>query len=94
MDFAIDPAATHSSEERFVFNHVLMIPWIEAVLRQRLEPGSTRLRAVTDDSGWLGNNQSGEIAPHARFRGAKEVASWLPDEIAARGWQTVLGAAK
>jgi pimeloyl-ACP methyl ester carboxylesterase len=92
--FAIDPAATHGSEERFVSNHVLMIPWIAAVLRQRLEPGSTQLRPVTDDSGWLGNNHSAEVAPYAIFGSPKGDASWLPDEVTARGWQTVLGAAK
>jgi hypothetical protein len=92
--FAIEPGATHASERAVVSSHALIIPWIAAVLRQRLEPGSTRLRAVTDDSAWLGNNHSAEVAPQATFPGPKSESSWLPDEVTARGWQTVLGAAK
>jgi len=49
------------------------------------------LRAVTDGSAWLGNNQTGVVAPHSSFSGSKLEASWLPDEVTARGWQAVLG---
>ena len=82
------------SEEIFKASQALMIPWIEAALRQRLLPGGTRLRPVTDESGWLGNNQSAEVAPHARFAGPREEARWLPDEVTACGWRLVLRAAK
>jgi pimeloyl-ACP methyl ester carboxylesterase len=92
--FAIEPGATHASEETFVSSHELMIPWIAAVLGQRLAPGSSPLRRVTENNGWLGNNHSAEVAPHATFAGPKEEASWLPDEVTARGWQTVLAGAK
>jgi pimeloyl-ACP methyl ester carboxylesterase len=92
--FAIEPGATHGTEESVVSSHGLILPWIAAVVRQRLAPGSTRLRPVTEDSGWLGNNQSAEIGPHATFASPKEKASWLPDETTARGWRTVLGAPK
>ena len=89
--FAIDPAATRGNEQSL---QTLILPWIAAVLAQRLEPGSTRLRVLTQESAWLGNNQSAEVAPHAAFAGPKEEASWLPDEITARAWRTVLGAGK
>jgi hypothetical protein len=92
--FAIEPGATHGGEENFVSSHALIIPWIAAVLAQRLEPGSVRLRPVTQESGWLGNHQSAETAPHATFRDAKDGTSWLPDEVTARGWQAVLAGAK
>lgn len=72
----------------------LMVAWIKAVIRQRLSPDGTTLRTVADDSGWLGNNQTGEVAPYAAFSGSKADASWLPDEASARGWQTLLGKAK
>ena len=91
---AIEPGATHGSQEGFVSSHQLMIPWIAAVLRQRLAPGSTRLRPVTDESGWLGNNNTAEVAPYATFPGPKEGASWLPDEATARGWSRVVGPSK
>ena len=92
--FAIEPGATHASEESFVSSHALVIPWIAAVVRQRLAPGSTRLRPITADSEWFGNNHTAEVAPHATFPGSKEEASWLPDEVTARGWRTVLDPAK
>jgi hypothetical protein len=88
--FAIEPAAAHASEDSFVSSQVLMLPWIAAVIRQRLSPGTTRLRLVANDNDWLGQNDTGEIAPYATFAAPREQASWLPDEIAARGWQAVI----
>jgi hypothetical protein len=92
--FAIEPGATHGSEQAFVSSYALIIPWIEAVLHQRLESESTRLRPLTEESGWLGSNESVEVVPYATFRGPQQEASWLPDEATARGWQTVLRATK
>ena len=88
--FAIEPAAAHGSEDSFVSSQALMLPWIAAVIRQRLAPGMTRLRPIANDSGWLGQNDNGEIAPYATFAAPRERASWLPDEFAARGWQIVV----
>lgn len=42
--FAIEPGATHGDERTFVSSEKLIIPWIAAVLRQRLQPDSVRLR--------------------------------------------------
>jgi len=92
--FAVEPGATHRDDQSLVSSQQLTFPWIAAVLRQRLGPGSTRLQPVTENSGWLGNNQKNEAAPYATFAGPKPEASWLPDEVTARGWRTVLGAAK
>jgi hypothetical protein len=91
---AIEPGATHGSQESIVSSHGLILPWIAAVIRQRLAPDSTRLRPVKEDSGWLGNNQSAEVAPYATARITKDGTSWLPDEVTAHGWQTVLAGAK
>lgn len=94
--FAIEPDATHGSSEE-IFDqsaHEFLIPWMAAVVRQRVAPGTPRLRPVADDSGWLGNNQTAEIAPHATLPGPKVEASWLPDEVTARGWRAVLHVAK
>jgi dienelactone hydrolase len=88
--FAIESGATHASEESFASSHALILPWIAAVVRQRLEPAGTRLRAITDERAWLGNNHSAEVVPFAAFSGPREGTSWLPDEATARGWQTVL----
>lgn len=91
--FAVEPGATHRDDPTLISSQQLIIPWIAAVLRQRLGTGSMRLRPVTENSGWLGNNQKTEAAPYATFQGPKLEASWLPDEATARGWRTVLGAA-
>jgi len=92
--FAIEPGATHGDEERFVSSHELIMPWIAAVLRQRLEPGSTGLASVTENNGWLGHNRTTEIAPDGTFSGDKTQASWLPDEPTARAWQNVVSKTK
>jgi hypothetical protein len=89
--FAIQPDATHGDNEFLKKANDLMIPWIAAVLRQRLSPDGKTLRAVTDASGWLGNNGTGTVAPSSAFIGSKAEASWLPDEATARGWQVVTG---
>jgi hypothetical protein len=88
--FAIEPDATHASEEAFESSHKLIISWIAAVLAQRLAGGGTQLRPITENSAWLGNNQGGEIAPYKTFPNPKLEASWLPDDATARGWQAVL----
>lgn len=92
--FAIEPNATHGDPKDLEKANDLMIPWIEAVLRQRLSPDGTTLRAVTDGSTWVGNIKTGEVAPYGTFSGSKADASWLPDEATARAWQTVLRAGK
>ena len=92
--FAIEPGATHGGQESVVSSQALIIPWITAVIRERLAPSSTRLRQLTEDRGWLGNHSTAEAAPYATFRAAGDGTSWLPDEVAARGWQTVLAGAK
>lgn len=89
--FAVEPGATHRDDQTLISSQRLIMPWIAAILRQRLGPSGTRLRPVTEDSGWLGNNTNTEaVAPYASFPGAKPEASWLPDAATARGWRAVL----
>jgi hypothetical protein len=94
--FAIEPDATHGSSEDTFFRSgkELIIPWIEAVLRQRVAPDSTKLRPIANDTEWLGDNETGEVAPRIAFSGSRTGASWLPDELTAHGWRTVLRASK
>ena len=89
--FAVDPDADHGSNEDLKKADELVIPWITAVIRQRVSPDGRTLRAVTDSSAWLGNNQTGEFVPYGVYTGTKAEASWLPDEASARGWQAVMG---
>lgn len=92
--FVVEPDAPHGSEEYLKKANDLVIPWIAAVLRQRLSPDGATLRAVTDGSAWMGNNRTGDIASAETFSGSKAEASWLPDELTSRGWRIVMGAAK
>ena len=92
--FAVEPDATHGDAKDVEKANALMIPWITAVVRQRLSPEGATLAVVNDGSAWMGNNRTGEVAPYNTFTGSKLEASWLPDEPSARGWRVVLGAVK
>ena len=92
--FGIEPDAVHQNPNDLKKANVLVIPWVTAVLRQRLSPGGGDLRVVTDGSAWLGNIQTGDIAPSASYSGPEREATWLPDEQSARGWRVAVGAAK
>jgi hypothetical protein len=87
--FTIQPNAQHGERQYFEKARELMIPWMTAVLRQRLSADGRSLLPLADRSAWLGNNQTGDVAPYASYSGAKAEASWLPDEASARGWQAV-----
>jgi hypothetical protein len=92
--FATEPNATHGEAKDLVNANRLLLPWLTAVLRQRLSPDGVTLRPIDVETGWLGNNQTGEALPHSGFGGAVAEASWLPDERTAQGWRTVVGALK
>jgi len=92
--FAIEPRATHASEEAVVTSHQLILPWIAAVVRLRTASPGEPLRPLSDDGAWLGNQRTADAALHETFLGTQNAASWLPDESTARGWQAVVRAAK
>ena len=92
--FGIEPDAVHQNPNDLKKANVLVIPWITAVLRQRLSPSGGDLRAVTDGPAWFANIQTGDIAPSAVYSGTKRDANWLPDEQSARGWRVAVGAEK
>ena len=92
--FSLDPEATHGDIEYLEKAYALMIPWVKAVFQQRLSADGSTLRPITDTSAWMGNNQTGEVAPYGSFPGSKVEASWLPDELSARAWQALLRGSK
>lgn len=92
--FALEPEATHGGAEHLEKASALTIPWMTAILRQRLMAGST-LRAIPRESAWLGNNRTTEIGTlSTSSHWPKAEASWLPDESSARGWRIVTGTAQ
>jgi hypothetical protein len=88
--FAIEPGATHGSAQELSDSNALQLPWITAVFRHRVA-GGVALRPVLDESGWLVNNESGEIRAHGSFGWPKPEASWVPDKASAQGWRVVSG---
>ena len=87
---AVQPGAPHGSTKSLQRSKELLLPWIAAVLRARTPSGGSGLRSVSDASGWLGSHETAEVAAYDRFAGTKLKASWFPDELSARGWQSVL----
>ena len=94
--WALEPNAVHGGDNSDDLKKAndLVIPWIAAVVRQRVSPNGERLRAIAEGSGWLGNNQTREVAPNGALQGLNAEASWLPDEASARAWRVMLGVAK
>jgi dienelactone hydrolase len=92
--FAIEPDASHASEEALVTSHQLILPWIRAVVAQRTSADKSTLRPVTDAVGMMGDNRTAEVTWSAAYSGVKADASWLPDEVTAQGWRAVLRGAK
>lgn len=41
-------------------------------------------------AGWVGNPDTGEVAPAATSKLRKGAGVWLPDEATAKAWQTYL----
>lgn len=92
--FAVEPDVAHFDVVALERANALMVPWVTAVVNQRLPVNGSSLRSVTDNSAWLGNNSTGDVAIFATFAGEKADASWLPDETRARAWQKILGKSK
>ena len=85
--FVVEPDAAHASPEiHAVTARQLTIPWMTAVIRQRLS-ASGQLQPIR--AGWMGDPATGQIAPEDMFSGNPQNAVWLPDEEVAKGWQVV-----
>jgi len=71
-----------------------MMPWIAAVIQQRVAADGKTLRPVTNKPAWLGDHQTGAVARIEQLSGSTREASWLPDEASARGWQALRASGK
>ena len=90
--YVMDPTADHGSEEALRTANRLLIPWLTSVIHQRLPVNGAALRPLPDNGGWLGDLDTGGVAPYSQFPGSRTAATWLPNEAAARAWQAVAGA--
>jgi pimeloyl-ACP methyl ester carboxylesterase len=88
---AVEAASRHEWPK----NNDVTISWMDAVLARRLPqagaPVGQPLSPVDEASGWLANRSTGAIAGYSCYNGDKLVASWLPSEQTARGWQILVG---
>lgn len=93
--FVIEPNVPHGiidgniGIEFFTNSNQLMIPWLTAVVRQRVPQAGMAMRTISDGVGWIGDNRTGEVWPSTGFSGSRVDKTWLPDEPSARGWQVI-----
>jgi hypothetical protein len=91
--FVIEPNVPHgiidgnAGIEFFTNSSQLMLPWLTAIMRQRLPQLGAPMQPIDKRVGWLGDIKTGEIRPSASFSGSTADKTWLPDEESARAWQ-------
>jgi len=68
----------------------LVIPWIAAVVGERVDGTGPRLGKIARSTGWVGDLTTGEVSPSANSTAPLAVSSWLPDERTARAWQAIV----
>lgn len=87
---AMEPGVPHHA---LTPNHLAAtLEWMDAVTSHRLAGASGRIRAVAEQSGWLGDPASGEVSPWGRYAGDRATASWFPTRATAEAWQALIGA--
>ncbi|XGV94365.1 MAG: hypothetical protein ACAF41_00420 (plasmid) [Leptolyngbya sp. BL-A-14] len=80
---AIEPNAAHETgNSRF-----LAIPYLDAVINERLNESENSLRPIATTRGWLGNPVTHEIASAKQYKGNAQQAAWLPNKEVALKWQ-------
>jgi hypothetical protein len=67
-----------------------ILAWIGEALSMRLPAvAGGPLVAMTQESGWLGNQATHEIAAWAAYPGDRTTASWLSSQTTAQAWQAL-----
>lgn len=80
---ATDPNAGHEAgNSRF-----LAIPYLDAIINQRLPNIGNQLYPIKVSEGWLGNATTHAIAPIKQYKEDLLKAAWFPNEEVARKWQ-------
>lgn len=84
--WAPDPKSSHDCR----YSRLLVIPYIDACLEQRLPDagkGLSDLRPMDAARAWMGDTNTFEIAPVGEYAGDISEATWLPNEAIARKWK-------
>jgi hypothetical protein len=84
--FAEEPRTPHRSHS--ASQRLLILEWFTAILslREPITPGGP-LRAIAEESGWLGAPVTLVVASWADFVGNRSAASWFPTQATAVRWQ-------
>lgn len=88
--FAEEPQTPHQSHS--ANQRQLIIEWFTTILslREPTTPGGP-LRAIAEESGWLGAPGTGLVSSWANHVGDKRAASWFPTQATAERWQRFTG---
>ncbi len=65
-------------------------PYIDTLIKMRIDPGSETLREITGDKYWLGNNDMYYFVPYNDYNDNIDSSSWLPSLDFALTWQAYL----
>jgi hypothetical protein len=78
---------SHSANQR-----QLILEWFTTILSLR-EPATTGgpLRAIAEESGWLGDPVTRVVSSWADFVGNRRAASWFPTQATATRWRSFTG---
>jgi hypothetical protein len=71
--------------------------FFDACAKLRLPPSSPddtkkspKLLAIDESGGWVGNLKTFEIMAASDFKGDKKNAAWLPNQLVAMKWQSLV----
>jgi pimeloyl-ACP methyl ester carboxylesterase len=87
---AVEPGVLHHSLSPT--QHGVTVAWLETVLNLRLPDAAGPLRTLDEQSGWLGDNDTGEVSSWSDYGGDRASASWFPTADVAMQWRPLMGA--
>ncbi len=88
--FASAPNTAHEVGE----TRSLAIPYLDAIISERLNLETGELNPIVASTGWLGNLATHAVAAAKDYPGDAEAAVWLPNQIVAYKWQEYVGKGK
>jgi hypothetical protein len=88
--FAQEPQTIHQSHSDS--QRQIIVEWFTAILslRESSTPGGP-LRAIAEESGWLGAPVTRVVSSWADYVGDKRAASWFPTQATAERWRGFTG---
>jgi hypothetical protein len=87
---AEEPGKQHRSQS--ASRNELILEWFTTILalRESATPGAP-LRAIAEESGWLGDPVTRVVSSWAAYVGDKRGASWFPSQATAERWRSFTG---